>query len=135
MASLVLQIVTNGGITLSLVNDREARVDGNGEITIIPEELSTCKDDIEIQFMGEGDLVCGILSPLLRHLVFSFAASFLKESGKVKKKLLLFETAFLHEKTVKKSFKKDCKKLRNSEKKYFFSLFSTFFIVSKNSEK
>ncbi len=48
-----LQIVTCGGISLELVNDREGRIGGNGQLTIIPEELSTCKDDIELQFMGE----------------------------------------------------------------------------------
>ena len=44
--------MTSGGITLELVNEREGRIAGNGLLTVIPEELSTCKDDIELQFMG-----------------------------------------------------------------------------------
>jgi hypothetical protein len=50
------------------------------------------------------------------------------EHSKVKQRILFFETAFLQEKTVKKkSKKKDCKKVRNSEKKYFSSRYFIFF--------
>jgi hypothetical protein len=47
--------------------------------------------------------------------------------------LLFFETPFLHEKTVKKRRKKW--KSWKKVKKYIFSLFFSFLIVFKNSEK
>ena len=45
--------MTSGGITLELVNEREGRIAGNGFLSVIPEELSTCKGDIELQFVGK----------------------------------------------------------------------------------
>ena len=45
------QIMTSGRATLELVN-RQGRLE-NGRLTIFPEEISTCKDDIELQFMGK----------------------------------------------------------------------------------
>ena len=47
------QIVTSSGLTMELVNEREGRFADNGQLTILPEELSTCNDDIELQLMGK----------------------------------------------------------------------------------
>lgn len=41
------------GLSLNLVNERKGRRTGNGTIILSYEEFDSCKDDIELQFMGK----------------------------------------------------------------------------------
>ena len=50
------QIVTSGpgrGLALNLVNAEDGRNRGNGTLYVACEEMSTCKDDLQLQFMGK----------------------------------------------------------------------------------
>lgn len=48
------QIVTSSHAhQMNLVNVGEDRMSNNGTLFVSAEEMSTCKDDIELQFIGE----------------------------------------------------------------------------------
>ena len=47
------QIVTGGTVKMELQNAAEGRMSGNGQLLVTSEEMSTCKDDLQLQFMAK----------------------------------------------------------------------------------